>query len=95
MSVTLMPNFGGRSGGRTSVFAFGCGPIVLSEDAILKGLGNRSSPLNKSLGTQLAVSCDGVVFHWRKAAFPLSHDIEADERIRTTVFLPFEGDDEV
>lgn len=58
-------------------------------------LGNLSFPLYESLGTQLAVSCHGVLsFHRRKAAFPLSHDIETDESSRTAMFLQFNGDDD-
>ena len=57
-------------------------------------LGNQSFPLNKRGGTQLAVSCDGVLSRRRKAAFPLSHDIEADDSSETMVLLQFDGNDE-
>jgi len=32
--------------------------------------------------------------HRRKAAFPLTNDIEADETLRTAAFLQFRGNDE-
>jgi hypothetical protein len=57
-------------------------------------LGNLSFSLYRRGGTQLAVSCDGVLSNRRKAALPLSHDIEADDSSKTTVFLQFEGNDE-